>query len=290
MTMLKAALQAQALGFWIFPVAAGAKVPHRLAGQWGVTATNDINQVIHFWGSVDPMANIGIACKPSELLVVDLDQAKKEFQLQGTEWGYMHEAYGPRVNGDDLLDEMAFKLGGDHPSDLTTYTVSTGSGGVHLYYRWPSHWPKISQASPVKGLIDVRGNGGEYGGYVLGAGSVNESGPYSRTDFADVALPPAWIRQLVAEKPQQPKIVRPRGLRQPGALSWSGLVASVVNAGEGNRNNALLWAARSMYSDGAPETEAQDVLGEAARQAGLGDFEIQRTIQSAYRVQAQKEG
>lgn len=290
MTKLKAALQAQALGFHIFPVAADAKVPHSAAGKWGETATNDINQVIHFWGSVDPQANIGIACKPSQLLVIDLDRAKTLENLAGTPYEYMHQVYGDYVHGEDLLDEMAYKLGGDHPSDLMTYTVSTGSGGVHLYYQWPSHWPKISQASPVKGLIDVRGNGGEYGGYVLGDGSVNESGPYVRTSFEDVALPPAWIRQLVAEKPAQPKIVRPQGLRQPGALSWSGLVASVVNAGEGNRNNALLWAARSMYSDGAPEKEAQDVLGAAARQAGLGDFEIERTINSAYRVQAQKEG
>ena len=289
--MLKHALSAQALGLHIFPVAAGAKVPHRMAGQWGATATNDFNQVLQFWSQVDPQANIGVACKPSQLLVVDLDRAKKEFALQGTEWAYMHQAYGPLVHGEELLDEMWFKSDhAGHAEHLETYTVRTGSGGVHLYYRWPASWPKISQASPVKGLIDVRGNGGEWGGYVLAGGSINEAGPYRVTNDVDPALPPVWIRQLVAERPAQPKIVRPQGLRQPGALSWSGLVASVTNAGEGNRNNALLWAARSMYSDGAPEKEAQDVLGAAARQAGLGDFEIERTINSAYRVQAQKEG
>lgn len=291
MTMLKAALRAQALGFHIFPVAAGAKVPHSAAGSWGQTATNDFNAILHFWTKVDPNANIGVACKPSQLLVVDLDVAKAPHGLAGTEWAYLHDAYGETVDGEALIDEMDYKLGtADGIEYRDTMTVSTGSGGVHLYYRWPSHWPAISQASPVKGLIDVRGNGGQWGGYVLGEGSENESGSYVRTNSQPPVLPPTWIRQIVAEKPQQPKIQRPQGLRQPGALSWSGLVASVVNAGEGNRNNALLWAARSMYSDNAPESEALEVLGAAARQAGLGDFEIERTIQSAYRIQQHKEG
>lgn len=286
--MLKAALAAQQRGFWIFPVARGAKVPHPAAGQWGETATNDINRIIYFWTQVDPRANIGIACKPSQLLVIDLDKAKEDWKLRGTRWEHMHSVYGPRVDGVDVFDEMRYSLADEYPP--STYSVGTGSGGVHLYYWWPQAWPKISQASPVKGIVDVRGNGGQYGGYVLGEGSVNESGPYVRSGDGEVQLTPQWIRQLVVEKPQAPRIHRPQGLRQPGPLSWSGLVDSVRNAGEGNRNNALLWAARSMYSDGAPESEAQDVLGEAARYAGLGDFEITRTIQSAYRIQQQKEG
>jgi len=288
--MLRAALEAQQRGHWIFPVAAGAKTPHHLAGSWGETATNDVNRIVHFWTGIDPTANIGVACKPSELLVVDLDQAKKDWHLTGTEWAYLHTVYGPRVSGEDLLDEMRYKAGETENESLETYTVRTRSGGLHLYYRWPAHWPRISQASPVKGLVDVRGNGGQWGGYVLGAGSVVEGGKYVVQGDLAVSLPPEWIRVLVAEKPQQPKIRRPQGLQQPGALSWSGLVDSVRNAGEGNRNNALLWAARAMYSDKAPESEAQDVLGAAAREAGLSDFEIERTIQSAYRIQQQKEG
>ena len=305
MTMLKAALAAQRRGFHIFPVAAGAKFPHRLSSVtgpdglphgWGETATSDINQIIHFWTQVDPQANIGIACKPSQLLVVDLDQAKEDWNLLKTEWAYLHEAYGPRVSGEALIDEMHFKLAdGTDEADgeySETYTVMTGSGGKHLYYHWPAHWPRISQASPVKGVVDIRGNGGQFGGYVLGEGSITEAGPYLPPygSGVPVKLPPAWIRRLVAEKPQAPKMHRPQGLRQPGAISWSGLVDSVRHAGEGNRNNALLWAARSMCTDGAPESEAQATLGPAAEEAGLPSFEVERTIESAYRVQRQKEG
>lgn len=290
--MLSAALAAQARGFHIFPVARNAKVPHPAAGQWGVTATNDMDAILNFWGRVDPYANIGVACKPSQLLVVDLDVAKEDWKLQGTEWAHLHAGYGPRVNGADVFDEMAFTLGGDHPGDLVTYEVMTGSGGLHLYYRWPASWPKISQASPVKGIVDVRGNGGQYGGYVLGEGSVTDAGPYLPPYGSGVPinLPPQWIRLLVAEKPQQPKIVRPKGLMQPGAISNSGLVTSVQNAGEGNRNNALVWAARTMCEEGSSEEECLRVLGPAAESAGLGIMEIERTVQSAYRTQRYKDG
>lgn len=286
--MLTAALKAIGRGFWIFPSAPGGKVPHRMAGSWGETATNDVNRVIQFWTRVDPKANPCIACKPSQLLVVDLDQAKEDWNLQKTEWAYLHSVYGPRVHGEALLDEMRFATeGAELPK---TYEVLTGSGGAHLYYWWPAHWPRISQASPVKGVVDVRGNGGQWGGYVLAEGSVTDAGLYEELVGGPPVLPPVWIRKLVAEKPQAPKVQRSKGLMQPGVISWSGLVDSVRNAGEGNRNNALLWAARSMYSDKASEQLCKDTLGPAATQAGLGDFEIERTIESAYRVQQQKEG
>jgi bifunctional DNA primase/polymerase-like protein/primase-like protein len=288
---LKAALAAQGRRFSIFPVSPNGKTPHRLAGQWGATATADVNQIVHFWTQVDPNANIGIACKPSQLLVVDLDQPKEDWNLRGTEWEYVHQAYGPRVSGEDLLDEMAYKLSDseNYHDDFDTYTVRTGSGGLHLYYWWPESWPRISQASPVKGTIDVRGNGGQWGGYVLGEGSTTEAGSYFELRSGkSMRLPPEWIRLLVAEKPQPPRVHRPLAPQQSGLFSWGGLAHSVSNAAEGNRNNALLWAARAMCGDGAAESEAQSVLGAAARQAGLGDFEIERTIQSAYRIQQQK--
>lgn len=289
--MLQAALASQARGFWIFPVARMDKIPHPAAGKWGETATNDLNQIITFWTQVDPQANVGIACKPSQLLVVDLDQAKEDWNLRDTAWEYVHQAYGVRVSGEELFDEMRFKLGGDRlGSDVPTYTVRTGSGGLHLYFRWPAHWPRISQASPVKGVVDVRGNGGQYGGYVLAEGSQTAAGEYLLQGDYDIGLPPEWIRQLVVEKPQAPRIQRPKGLMQPGVLSFSGLVETVRNAGEGNRNNALLYSARAMYSDGATEQVCLDTLGPAAEAAGLPYFEIERTIQSAYRIQRQKEG
>jgi hypothetical protein len=296
--MIQHALKAQARGLHIFPVAAGDKVPHRLAGYtdgagnfhgWGETATNDVGMITQFWTQVDPQANIGVACKPSELLVIDLDVAKADWNLKDTEWAYLHDAYGPRVNGEDLWDEMQYKLGGGHPSgEMFTYSVRTGSGGTHLYFQWPAYWGPTSQASPVKGVVDVRGNGGQWGGYVLAEGSVTAAGPYYElwTGCPPQAAP-EWVRKLVTPRPT---VKRSQAPRSPGLFAWGGLAHTVRTAGEGNRNNALLWAARSMYSDGASEQEAKDSLGPAAQEAGLGWFEIERTIESAYRVQRQKEG
>ncbi|HKZ21178.1 MAG TPA: bifunctional DNA primase/polymerase [Acidimicrobiia bacterium] len=297
--MLLHALAATNRGFHIFPVVRGGKVPHPAAGYrdqagelhgWGETATNDYEQVKHFWTNVDPNANFGIACKPSQLLVVDLDIAKEPFKLRGTEWEYLHTVYGEYVDGESLFDEMEYKLNTGPREAFSTYSVRTGSGGLHLYYRWPSNWPRISQASPVKGIVDVRGNGGQWGGYVLGEGCQTEAGQYRRVPLQPpVALPPVWLRQLVAEKPPAPKIQRPKGLRQPGPLSWSGLADKVRNAGEGNRNNALVWAARTVCEEGGSESDAMATLGPAAEDAGLGAMEIERTIQSAFRTQRHKE-
>lgn len=306
MSMLQAAMQAQARGFHLFPVARNDKVPHRLAGYrdaenvfhgWGETSTNDLARIVNFWTQVDPHANIGVACKPSGLLVVDLDIAKEDWNLAKTEWAYLHAAYGPRVSGEELIDEMHFKLadGSDERDGeyRETYSVRTRSGGLHLCYRWPAHWPRTSQASPVKGVVDVRGNGGQYGGYVLAEGSVVDGGVYrqaSEWTGHQIDLPPKWIRTLVVEKPQAPRVQRPAGIRQPGSISFAGLVASVQNAGEGNRNNATTWAARTMCEEGATLEEAMNILGPAAESAGLGYAEIERTIQSAYRTQRQKDG
>jgi hypothetical protein len=298
--MLTFALRAQGRGFHIFPVAAGDKVPHPMAGHrdlqgqyhgWGETATNDMRAIYTFWTHVDPRANIGIACAPSNLLVVDLDVPKEPWKLRGTEWEYLHSGYGPVVTGEQLWDEWTYKLGEGDTYASQTYAVRTGSGGVHLYYRWDPTWPRISQASPAKGVIDVRGNGGQWGGYVLAEGSETAAGQYYELyNAVGVQYPPVWLRQLVAEKPRQPAVRRPQGLRQPGPISWAGLVDSVRHAGEGNRNNALVWAARTMCEEGATEQDALNTLGPAAAEAGLGDLEIERTVQSAFRTQRHKEG
>lgn len=298
--MLQAALRAQGRGFHIFPVKAGDKVPHPAAGYrdaagnfhgWGETATNDLGKIIHFWTQVDPQANIGVACKPSQLLVVDLDKAKEPWNLRSTDWSYLHDAYGQFVHGEDLFDEMHFKSGSTNTYDLDTYAVRTGSGGLHLYYQWPPWWGQQSQASPVKGVVDVRGNGGQYGGYVLAEGSVTSAGQYECiSPESGPQIAPQWIRELVTPRPKVQTPRRVSGIQQPSAISWSGLVDSVRKAGEGNRNNALLWAARAMCSDGASESDCMDTLGPAAQDAGLPYFEVERTIQSAYRIQRQKEG
>lgn len=252
--------------------------------KWGEAATTDLAKVVQWW-SFSPNANIGIACKQSQLIVVDCDMPKQEYQLKGTSWEYMHEKLGPLVDGADVLREMCRRFGDDYSRLERTYRVCTASMGLHLYYTWPEG-VQASQASPVPGLVDVRCNGGQQGGYVLGAGSETVKGLYVAENDLPIAPAPDWLIELCREQPKTAK-VKPL-FRQPGHIHYGGLVDSVRLAQEGNRNNCLLWAARSMCDDGATEEEAYDLLVPAAMEAGQMERESRDTIRSAYRLQGSR--
>jgi hypothetical protein len=290
MNLLGEAIKTAQRGFHIFPVEPGGKTPHKIKPdkpytiRWSEAATTDVAKIVSWW-TYSPEANIGIACKPSGLLVFDSDQPKREYQLAGTPWAFLHDKYGPLVDGTDALREMCEQYGDNWDRLMRTYRVCTGSMGLHTYLRWPA-WVQASQASPVPGLLDTRGNGGEKGGYVLGAGSLTEKGPYVAENALGIADAPPWAVELCKERPKA------KPLRdvysQPGNANYSGLVESVRLAVEGNRNNVLLWAARSMCEDGATEEEANEVLVQAATQAGLFQRDAEATVRSAYRLQRGK--
>ncbi len=255
--------------------------------RWGEWATRDMDRIIAAW-SHSPAANPAIACGPSGLLVVDCDIAKGEFALKGTAYEDLHDRLGPMVDGHDVLREMCQRYGGDWDELNDTYRVQTGSFGLHLYYWWPAGL-KASQASPVKGLVDVRGNGGERGGYVLAAGSVTSKGPYIAENATPVRNAPPWLVELCREKPApaRPLFAQPRRIG-----TMSGLIDTVRNAPDGNLSNALYWAARSACSDGIPIQDAIDQLGEAytASNGRGGHRQAEASINSAYRNQQRKEG
>lgn len=291
MAMLDHALAALARGWHVFPVVEYGKEPHPIAGPWGQAATGDVRRVLDWWNRA-PAANVGLAAKGSRLLIVDCDIAKTDMNLVGTPYAHLHtEKRKLRVDGFEVLSVYASERGAT-ASDFDTFTVRTRAGGLHLYYLWPENWPTAVQTSIVKGCVDTRTNGGQWGGYVLAPGSVviadGYAGRYDIERDLPIAYPPQWVRSLVAEKP---RVVQPKSqFAQPGSVSFGGLEASVRDAIPGNRNNALLWAARSMCSDGADMSEAEELLGKAAEQAGLDDFEITQTIRSAYRLQQHVEG
>jgi Bifunctional DNA primase/polymerase, N-terminal len=278
MTLLPYALEAAARGWSVFPVEPLGKTPGRLYPhrpkeeapwtiKWSEVATDSISQIVAWWNSC-PMANIGIACKPSGLLVVDCDVKVGEYDgVQ--EWFALVERYDPY----------------NYFQDDLTHQVITGGGGVHLYYRWPSD-VQASQ-SGLSAHVDIRSNGGQKGGYVLGAGSVTTKGTYrSEGLFHYPDQAPPWLVELCRDRPK-PKPVR-SGYQQPAHTgSFSGLVTAVSSASEGNRNNVLLWAARSMCEDGATLDEALDLLVAASESNGLSSRETSDTIRSAYRLQQQ---
>jgi hypothetical protein len=253
--------------------------PYKL--KWGEAATDNLARVVEWW-QFSPNANIGVACKQSQLIVIDCDMPKKEYQLAGTSWEYLHEKLGPLVDGADVLREMCARFGDDYSRLERTYRVCTASLGLHLYFRWPLD-VQASQASPVPGLVDVRCNGGQQGGYVLGAGSETSKGLYVAENDLPIADAPEWLIELCRERPKAAK-VKPL-FAQAGGGGYSGLRDVVRLAQEGNRNNCLLWAARSMCEDGATEEEAYDLLVPAGMEAGQTERECRDTIRSAYRLQ-----
>lgn len=280
MNLMLAAVQAAQRGWAVHPIVPGEKLP---LTRWGLTATSDLKTVAQWWTQW-PTANIGLACKPSGLLVVDLDVAKQPDALRGGPWGYLHDRLGPWVDGDDCLREICQRFGGDGEYDrlMQTYRVCTASMGAHLYLRWPPN-VQASQSSPVPGALDVRANGGDKGGYVLAAGSVTGKGAYAVEHDAPIldATDFPWLIELVREKPKPAK-VKPL-FNTPGTGSFAGLVGTVRLAQEGNRSHACYWAACSMATDGAPEEEAINLLAPAAEEAGLMYREAEATIKSAYR-------
>lgn len=293
-SLLSYAAQAVSRGWHIFPVEPGGKMPHKIWPdkeyriKWGDAATNDLGKVVQWW-TWSPEANIGIAAKPSGLLVIDLDTAKEAGSLRDSTWGYLHDRLGPYVDGDDVLREMCQRFGGDGEYDrlMKTYRVCTASMGAHIYLAWPEG-VQASQASPVPKAIDIRCNGGQRGGYVLGPGSITSKGSYF-VEHDGPVLPATdfpWLVELCRERPKAAK-VKPL-FSQAGGGGYSGLRDAVRLAQEGNRNNCLLWAARSMCEDGATQEECEDLLVPAAQEAGQTEREARDTIRSAYRLQGSR--
>lgn len=283
-----AALTAVGRGFHVFPIPPGEKAA---TYRWSTVATNDAARVVQWW-TATPLANIGVACRQSGLFVVDCDVAKENFNLEKTNYRHLHDRYGRlRIDGIDVLAEYCKEHKGDFDELCSTYSVGTTRGGIHFYFRWTSPRP-ASQASIVKGVLDVRTNGGPSGGgYVLAAGSRTETGPYWTLADRPVLHVPSWLAELVEEKPYVPRqrlSDTDRYMMSSGG--FSGLENAVRQAHEGNRNNALYWAARAMCADGAEEETAYEYLVDAAREAGLNERDIRASIRSGYRAQGFKEG
>jgi hypothetical protein len=146
--------------------------------------------------------------------------------------------------------------------------VRTPSGGLHAYFTGSAqrngHLPAHH--------LDFRSRGG----YVLAPPSRVDGKPYEviRTVNADGALNWGTVTALL-EPHRQPRRPQP-GPDPSRGLSY--LARWVAGQAEGNRNAGLFWAAnRALDADPAADLSS---LAEAARQAGLGDREITRTLDS----------
>ena len=158
-----------------------------------------------------------------------------------------------------------------------TLTIRTGAEGWHFYYRHTG--PVRGKMAGAEG-IDVKAGGR---GYLVAPGSIHPitGKPYRIHRAGPIATLPEHLRALI-ELPSRTDVIPTSGFPSSAPDRWDGLVRTVAEAQEGNRNGTLFWAAARAAADSAPAA-VFSALAAAAHQIGLPANEIHQTIQSGQR-------
>lgn len=255
-----------ARGLAVFPLSPGSKIP--AVEAWPHAATTDRDQITRWWR--EAAYNIGVATGPSGLLVVDLDRPRTPDQVAPA------DAHGAMC-GREVLDQLAEEAGQRVPR---TWSVTTPSGGQHLYFRRPGEAELGNTAGRLGWKIDTRG----VGGYVVGAGSMIQGRRYRADVIRRPAVLPDWIATQLAP-PQPVEVPRaPRNAAAYALAALSGELDKLLAAVPGQRNDALNRAAfvlgRLTGAQLLDGQTARDELLSAAGRIGLPRLEAERTITS----------
>jgi hypothetical protein len=253
----QAALGAAREGMHVFPLQPRSKLP--AVRDWERAATRDPEQIAA-WFSARPY-NVAIACGPSALVVVDLDDGHGESAP---------EPWTGARHGREVLAQVAAAAGESVPR---TRSVSTPTGGLHLYFRARVGVELRNTAGTALGWrVDTRA----HGGYVVAAESVRVAGYYRVADRAPIAELPGWIAAALTPPPApRPGEVAPVVVEISGGRARAYVAAivereaaGVAAAGEGTRHRTLLAAARTLGrlvgGDALDEATARGALLAAA--------------------------
>lgn len=226
MTQLKHLLACAARGWYIFPLGDG-KTP--LLGSRGLLdATTDPDKLTS-WHTERPGRNWGLACGPSNLLVVDLDRHKAD------------------------SDGIAAweKLGVECSPILE---VETPSGGRHLYFKGPGP----STAGRIAPGIDTRGNGG----YVLLPGSQIDGKPYKAIRAGGSGELPQAVADLLAGRQRLEAKAQSDAVDTPVAIARAAeLLRAAAPAVEGSGGDAHTYRLACQLRDqGLSEQAAIDLM------------------------------
>ncbi|TQM01692.1 bifunctional DNA primase/polymerase [Pseudonocardia kunmingensis] len=258
--LLGAALAAARQGLHVFPLWPHSKTPclhgkRHCTGTvpcadghlgWEQRATVDPD-LIRYWWTASPASNVGIACGPSNLYVLDLDPAHGE--PAPPQWA------GAR-HGRDVLARLAAEAGHHYPGD--TYTVRTPSPSEHLYFRVAADSQLRNTAARAGWRIDSRGRGG----FIVAAGSRRRDGLYRVVRRPPIAPLPGWLATCFT--PLQPE-PRPNPV-ELGATGVSGTAESGAPV-SGIRRQRYLDTVAAAVAHAAPRT-AHDTLVRTAYALG----------------------
>ena len=231
-------------GWPVFPCLPGQKIPATAHGFRD--ATTDEQQITEWFGRGQRW-NLAIATGHPGPDVLDIDQ---------------HGQAGTGYPAFAKL-ECAGLAGG-----ASAY-VRTPAGGMHAYFtgshqhngRLPGHH------------LDFRAAGG----YILAPPSQVDGKPYQLIAKPGGTSSLDWAAVTALLEPQRHQLYPAPGQSPDRALSQ--LAHWVASQPQGNRNTGLYWAAnRALDADLAADLSP---LAAAARQAGLGEPEIMRTLDSA---------
>lgn len=201
-------------GMYVFPCVPLGKAPNTAKGLYD--ASNDELDVKGFWEDC-PNANIGLPTgEKNGFVVIDLDlgqdDGKEAFQSLATL---------------DLSD---------------TYTVKTGRGGFHFYYKYTPNIADLTNRTKWLPGLDFKTTGG----YVIAPGSITEA-PYIVSDSQPIAELPKDVADLI---------------RKHQAVPTLDLAKTVDTIPEGGRHNYLVSVAGLLRDKGIPKQAATACLHE----------------------------
>lgn len=256
MTPLQCALAYAARGWRVVPAPKGMKRP--VIYDWQNKATTDTDTIRAWWESV-PDQNVCIATgQASSLWVIDVDDKND-------------------AGGSAAIAALESEHG-DLPG---TYTVGTGSEGVHHYFTWEGvGWDLRNSAGKLGPGLDTRGNGGQ----VVAPPSESETGPYITLLDTPPVPAPKWLTWLL-----RPKTVTPvRDTRPAPTGDVGGILRWLSGVQPGGQDNSLAWVVRVLRDETKTEAEARHTLRDVVTHWPCSrdpwtDRDIERQIRSAYK-------
>lgn len=230
--MLTTALRYAERGWHVFPVhsAVGGKcscgrvcgrpAKHPRTHNGWKDATTDRERIRRWWTDW-PDANIGVACGPSRILVIDVD---------------------PRNGGDDSLADLEVA----HGPLPKTLTACTGGGGWHYYYDVSGMDAKLPGRVLAQG-IELQASGQ----YVLAPPSTHMSGKTYGWDEGQAdspEFPPSW---LTDDSRRRARYMEAPGEVLEGIIGTAFSAAGMLGAPLGPDRAAVLCPWRDGHSQGS---------------------------------------